>query len=1469
MSVSGAIDVAGFTGANPGASTVVFTGAVNATNFVTSATELTLGFQQNATFTSAGNVTLSNNGGVITGVVGGSGVVVSNTGGLTISGPLVNDSAGSLYQTNGTPITLGTPLILTGSTLFDTTNGGTNVAGASIFLAGLDSDALATPRSVAFRAGTTGVISVSGAIGAATPLSSLRVFSAAQTKLDGAVVTIGAQRYAGPVVIGGSAVFSTTNANVVFSGTLNGATAGGQSLSLSLGIGTAVLVGGVGATTPLGALSVGNAVLGGWVTTAGAQSYAGVVNLMAGSTTLSASGGDVALGAGASLNYAQIGGGSLSVLAGGDIIMSAGSKIASTLGSLDVVLNSGAGAATQSAVNGGISILGGTILTQGGSLAMVGGASGALAASGSAALGGRGVHVSGGSAIDLVGGTLTVSGAGNSPLALATMTGVEFNGSTVTANGGVVITGAGGANATATSHGVALQGSTFTVTGGATSITGTGGAGTAAAKGVLIGGASVINGVDFVISGDGGGAAAANHGVEVTNGTLSATGAGTISLTGARGGGTGSRNILIGAAGLVSSVNGDIAVIGSSQLNGVGASNQGVSVDGMITTQSGALSITGAGALGGGGGDGIGVAGTIAATAAGGSILLTGTSGAGSTGVSLSGATISTTDGDLVFQADSLLNSLSTVVTSTGTIKLQPLAANKSISVGAGGGDLTVNAGFLNSLSGPVEIGRADLTATITVAPGFVLTTDTTIRTSTGDVLFQGTVDSATSAQSLTVFGANGPVNFASAVGGSTPLVNLTVVNAGPAYLNAGVTTTGSQSYGGALILNNTVTLTANNIKITAALNGAVVNGQTLNVAIGTGTISLLGGVGATTPLSSLTLPSTRLGGTIRTVGAQSYGDVVLQNNTTLSTVSGGVAFGAALDGPAGLTLATGANAVQMATDVGASTPLAFLNHSGAGVLTVSDGVFTSGTQSYGGPVVISGAGVFSTGNSAIAFATGLNAATAGAFGATLATGSGAVTLSGGAGGSTTLASLAKTGTGSVSLGGDVKATGALDFAGPVALTNDVALNAGGSIGFGGAVNSGAGPARSLSVTAGSGSVTLVNSGAALNQISVSAPVDASITGLSGFTIASATVSGTLSLASGGVVTQTGALLAPNLAVTGAGGSFQLTNSGNMIGVAAANANSLNLVNGGGSALTIGAVGALTGVTLSASGSILQIGGQSLTISAPVSASGGALSLSASLSILGGGLVTANALTLAASGNLSTVTASYGSINIAAGTITVNGTVMMATTPSVPTLPNIVSAPTLATTASVPTVASVATIATTPTLVSVASTASTPSAPAGPFQPLSAEVTEVLTQNSGGVLAQILTPPVNFGLGFAASGTQATMSGAATSGALSPNAAAAAASVTSTVSGGLIPLQPASVGPNGAPLAATRTIKVDAADTGGSNGQVIAFSGGGSTQVLLPGLLSLSALRPPRYNPDDEVPLAQQPSQINEEWLLD
>ena len=1386
VSVLGAVNVAGMTGSNPGAATATFTGAVNAGNFITSATQLIIGFQQNAAFTSAGNVTLANIGGIITGVVGGPAITVSNTGGLTINGPVVNDSVGSLYQTNGTPITFGSPLVLSGSTVFDTTNGGLNVSGASISLAGLNSDALATPRSVAFKAGTAGTISVSGAIGAVTPLSSLRVFSAALTKLDGSVVTIGAQRYAGPVVIGGNAVFSTTNANVIFSGPLDGDAVGGQALSFNLGVGTVSLVGGVGATKPLGTLTVGNAALGGSVTTIDAQSYGGQVTVMAGSITLSTSStstGDIILGAGGGLSYAQGGAGALALLAGRDILMLAGSRIISTGASLDVTLNAGATATTQSTVSGGISITGGTIATMGGRLAMVGGASGALAASGGATLGGRGVYVRSGSVINLAGGTLTVAGAGASPLALANMAGVEFNGSTVTASGGVVITGVGGANAASFGHGVVLQGSTFSITGGTTSITGAGGVGTAAATGVLIGGASVISGGDVVISGTGGG----------------------------------------------------------------------------------------------GSGDGIGVANASIATTANNDLQLTGASGAGGAGVSLNGATLSTANGDVVFQANSLLKTGGAVATSTGTIKLQSLAANAAISVGVGGGALAISSGFLSGLTGPVEIGRSDLIAGVTVAPGLVLNRSTTIRTGGGSVAFQGAVDSANGAQSLTLATAGGAVSFGGAVGGTTALSTMTVTNAGPSFLGFGVTTNGAQSFGGAIVLNNSVMFSAGNanLKITGSVNGSTVGGQTLNVSVGTGTVLLIGSVGSVTPLASLTLPTARLSGVIRTVGAQSYGAVTLQNNATLSTVSGGVAFGASLDGPGGLTLATGANAVQMAANVGASTPLAFLTQSGTGALTVRNGVFTTGTQSYGGVVVIAGAGVFSTSNKAITFTNELNAKTAGGFGPTFAAGSGAVALNGGAGGSTALANLTTTGSGAVSLGGNVTTAGAQDFAGPVALTNDVALNAGGSIGFGGAVDSATGPARSLSMTAGAGSVTLVNSGAALNQITVSAPANASIASASGFTLAGATVAGTLSLTSGGVVIQTGALSAPNLAITGSGGDFQLTNASNMIGVVAVNTGALTLVNGGGSALAIDAVGGLTGVTLSAGGSIQQTGSQSLTLSAPVSASGNALSLSSAVSILGGGLVTAANLTLSAGGNASTVAASYGAITIAAGTITVNGAVMMPTTPTVPTtpsVPSVSSGPTSATGASVPTVttvASVPTIATIATQASVASVPSTPSPPSSPSPPPTGGPAIIFTQNSGDVLVQILNPPVNFNLGFAGAGTQATLNNTASSGVLSPNAAAASAAVTSTLSGAWVPLQPASVGPTGAPLAAARTIKVDAADTGGANGQVIAFGGVGGTQVLLPGLLSLSMLRPPKYILDDEVPPDQLPPQMNEEPLLD
>ena len=101
------------------------------------------------------------------------------------------------------------------------------------------------------------------------------------------------------------------------------------------------------------------------------------------------------------------------------------------------------------------------------------------------------------------------------------------------------------------------------------------------------------------------------------------------------------------------------------------------------------------------------------------------------------------------------------------------------------------------------------------------------------------------------------------------------------------------------------------------------------------------------------------------------------------------------------------------------------------------------------------------------------------------------------------------------------------------------------------------------------------------------------------------------------------------------------------------------------------------------------------------------------------------------------------------------------------------------------------------------------------------------------------------------------------------NAATVAAIVAATPAGALIPQLPSSVPGTGASLLSTPTVKVDAADSGGVSGQVIATIGGGSSSrgSALPGLLSYgdAPAKPERKEPR----LADQPSQINDEAFLD
>ncbi len=90
---------------------------------------------------------------------------------------------------------------------------------------------------------------------------------------------------------------------------------------------------------------------------------------------------------------------------------------------------------------------------------------------------------------------------------------------------------------------------------------------------------------------------------------------------------------------------------------------------------------------------------------------------------------------------------------------------------------------------------------TFSVAGVTTLKGDTAIDTGTGDVTFSGTVDnSAGGASSLTV-NSSGATNFVRVVGSQVPLESLTT-NAGGTTATAGVSTSGSQSYGDAVSLS-------------------------------------------------------------------------------------------------------------------------------------------------------------------------------------------------------------------------------------------------------------------------------------------------------------------------------------------------------------------------------------------------------------------------------------------------------------------------------------------------------------------------------------------------------------------------------------------------------------------------------------------------------------------------------------------
>ena len=732
------------------------------------------------------------------------------------------------------------------------------------------------------------------------------------TRLAASVETSGTQTYGDAVTLASDATLTGTT--VAFDETVNGASAGGQSLTVD---GNARFGKAVGGSQALRGLQVNGTtqVDQGGVHTTNAQYYTGAATVGAASTftsdnsyvhfdstltgphavtinAASVSGTDL-MGAvsTASLNVSggsvYVGGGTVTTIGAQTYGSNAFLAANTTLTGTDIALNGTVNGARTLAINAsGTTTLGGAV---GANTALT-----SLGTQGATNLNGGSVRTT---AAQSYGGAVTL-GANTTITANA----VDFNG-TVDGARTLLVNDSG----TTTFHG--NVGSTTALT----SLTTTVGGSTVLPAQVTTTGAQV-------------------YGDQVTlsaNTTLSANSVSLANLVGA------SHALAIATPGLVD-FNGTITGLSSLDKTGAGTVRF-IGANGLTTT--GAQSY---------GGDVQVLSGN--ATFDGSSLTFAGDI-TGANNLSLSSDIISVTG----------------AVTGTGTFSIAPKSVGTTIGFSGGAGALQVN---LNTVSGFTQrvIGRTDGTGTINVGTT-TLSADTTVQSGTGAVNF----DALDGAHALSVNTA-GVTTFN---GNVTGLTTLSTDAAGSTNFNgATASATTALSFGDAVVYGGNVSFTAPSITLGGGANGGsnlalATNTLTLGgdlsgsgeltlqpTAAGT-TIGLAGGVG-TLQISQATLnrvtgfTSQTIGRTDGT-GAITAGAMTLARDTKVQSGTGGVAFNSTVDGARALTVNT-AGATAFNGDVGGATALASLStDAGGGTAINASQVRATGALNFGDAVTYAG----------------------------------------------------------------------------------------------------------------------------------------------------------------------------------------------------------------------------------------------------------------------------------------------------------------------------------------------------------------------------------------------------------------------------------------------------------------------------------------------------------------------------------
>jgi fibronectin-binding autotransporter adhesin len=450
-----------------------------------------------------------------------------------------------------------------------------------------------------------------------------------------------------------------------------------------------------------------------------------------------------------------------------------------------------------------------------------------------------------------------------------------------TTTGNIQIDGRGSTGTAGSFSGILLNqfNSIKSTSSGNISLTGFGGATTNSGSfgpniGLDIRGLVQGNGGTITLNGTGGtGVVDSYYGVAVFTGSqILNSGSGTISLTGTGGNNTTNFNygVVLFDNSTIQGESGGISITGTGGGTGVSDQNHGVNIK--LSGSAGSIA-------------------PLVKTTAGGAISLTGTKGLGSSslGINLQDGSVTTVHssaapGAITLETD-VISITNATVTTTSTVTLRNKTANVAIDVG-------------------------------TASTSSFGLSDTQLDKISAGTLVVGRNDSA----------ASGAITVSSAL---TLVPNLDLVGPSGINLNANLTTTGSQTYSGAVTLGNSVTVATTNTNI---LFSSTVNGGSKNLSIGastaggtttfTNTVTALGsGTGAALNVASGVTGLVRFQNTlagnsgITALGTTSNlrfdGNVTLGNGDTGTTLAGTTILdGLTFTGNDGITM----NVVNLST---------------------------------------------------------------------------------------------------------------------------------------------------------------------------------------------------------------------------------------------------------------------------------------------------------------------------------------------------------------------------------------------------------------------------------------------------------------------------------------------------------------------------------------------------------------------------